>query len=460
MCDDSLMETKPEEMTKLPSEEKLEGEKEEVSLSSYLSDGVSPEAIEPLRAAQQCAPLFTLFKELVRTQLPDFEAKLAVLLVLARDDSKTAWSPQEMAQDLWWLQEVTRKRIIAQLTRSNWLVFSDGGYQISTFGRGVLAVFTSLVRQEKMPDALGANISSMSLVEALEEDPTNTMRMFLNELVRIDQEVEKTLESKSEYLIRKLNRRLRTQFDVAIKSREHLEKLAPQDFQAYRLKQQIHERLSSFHARLSQIQRVQNDLLARKIILADKSLSYHDINTFLIAAPAEKLARLGRRFISPPIRVPDLIPALMVYETEWQLEKSHDKKNRRTWSVVEDVAESHEDIIQRSRFFQFMGEVEHTLNHKGGLTIEEFIPRENWAQSAFRFSMMAVMESGELPEHVTNSAAQTSPRIQVTYAEDTAMLPTAILDDQFCGVKEITRGAVALLAKAAKAALSDQPTTR
>lgn len=435
-----------EESIKLPDEQKnteadVEIDKEE-TLASYFMAGVTPEEIEPIRAAQACSGLFTLLKELVRTQMPDFIVKLAMLLVLARDGSKTSWSPQELAKEFFWLQEGPRKRIIAQLSRSNWLIFSEGNYQLSTFGRGVLAVFTALAPQEKAPDALGANISSMTLMEMYQNDPTNTLRMFLNELVRIDEEVERTLESKSEYLIRKLNRRLRTQFEIAIKSREHLEHLPNDDFQSYRLKQQIHERLSSFHSRMSQVQRVQNDLVARKIILADKSLTHHDINTFLISASVEKLARLGRQFIACPLRIPDLIPPLMVYETEWQLEKNHDKKLKRAWSEVEDVAESKEDVMARSRFFQFMGEVEHTLSHKPEFTVEGFVPRDNWSTSALRFSMLAVMESGEMPESIQIGQDIPSLKIKVCYPEDSVDLPVAVIDDQFCGVKEITKGIV------------------
>jgi hypothetical protein len=329
-----------------------------------------------------------------------------------------------------------------QLSRSNWLNFNEGSYQLSAFGRSILSVVTALVHEENVPDSLGANISSMTLLEMHQNDPTNTLRMFLNELVRIDEEVERTLESKSEYLIHKLNRRLRTQFEIAVKSRECLENLPIDSFQSYRLKQQIHERLSSFHARLSQIQRVQNDIVARKIILADKSLTQHDINTFLIGASVERLAQLGRPFISLPLRINDLIPPLMVYETEWQLEKLHEKKNRRTWTPVESVTESKEDITTRSRFFQFMGEVEYTLNHKGKFTLEEFIPQDNWANSAFRFSMLAVIESGELPEYVQSAQTVQSPKIKVSYPEDAVLLPSAVLEDQFCGVQEITRGVV------------------
>lgn len=434
-----------EEISGFPNAEKpdveLDNDKEQ-SLSNYLGPGAVPEDIEPLRTAQTYAGLYPLFKELVRTDSVDFFMKMAILLVFSRDNQKVNWTPQELATEFFWLQEGQRKRIVSQLSRSNWLNFSDGAYQLSTFGRSILSMITALVHQEGVPDALGANISSMSLVEMYQKDPLNTLRMFLNELVRIDEEIEHTLETKSEYLIAKLNKQIRSQFEIAIKSREHLENLPTNDFQSYRLKQQIHERLSSFHARLSQVQRIQNDLIARRIVLADQSLTHQDISTFLINSSVEKLAKMARRFISTPIRIPDVIPPLIVYETEWQLTKSPlAKKERRGWMELEEAAESKEDVINRSRVFQFVGEMEIALDRKKKVALEEFIPQGNWATSCFRFSMLPILESGEIP-CIQSTKDTPVPQIKVTYPDNVAEVPVAVLNDNFSGVKEIVRGII------------------
>ena len=428
----------PEAEESLQTKEEKESE---ISLNAYLQPEISPDELPFLKTSQQWTPFFILFKELVRTNLNDFWVKLAVLFLFSQDKNKTRWTPQELSVELNWLREVPRKRIIAQLSRSNWLSYNEGGYQISTFGRSILSMLTSIIHQEKSPDALGANISSLTLLEMYQHDPTNTLRMFLNELVRIDEEIQKTLESKSEYLTRKLNKRLRNQFEVAIKSRKHLENLPTNDFNAYRLKQQIHERLSAFHARLSQVQRIQNDLVARKIIIADQSLSQHDISSFLINSSRDDLAKLGRTFVSVPLTITDLIPQLMVYETEWQMEKEHIQEIRRGWSDVETAVESQENLITHSRFLQFAGEVKHNLYRKEQFTIEEFVPKENWSISCFRFCMLWVLENGDLHSSL-GLAGESCPKIKIGYPQDSVSSPVAQLNDHLSGVKELSRGIV------------------
>ena len=416
--------------------------REEMPLSAYLHPQVSLDDLPYLKSAQQCSALFILIKELVRSNLHGFWIKLAVLLFFSQDKHKTRWTPQELATELHWLQEHARKKVIMQLSRGNWLNYREGAYELTAFGRSILTMLTALIEQEQIPDALGANVSSLTLLEMYQQDPTNTLRMFLNELVRVDNEIQSTLESKSEYLVRKLNRRIRSQFEIAVKSRQHLENLPTGDFSSYRLKQQIHERLSCFHARLSQVQRIQDDLIARKIVLADKTLSQHDISDFLINSSIKELAAIGRPFIATPIAVPDLIPQLMVYEAEWQLEKEHLPENRKSWSEMEMASESQEDLHSHSRFLQFAGEVKHILDRQEQFTLENFVPWENWSMSCFRFSMIAVLESAELPVNFQVASNDVCPQVTVSYPHDGVELDVARIDDHLTGVKEINRGIV------------------
>lgn len=337
----------------------------------------------------------------------------------------------------------SKKKIITQLSRSNWLIFHEGNYQLSPFAKSILSMLTTLVHQEEIPDALGANISSLSLLEMYQNDSSNTLRMFINELVRVDKDIQNTLESNSEYLVKKLNKRVRSQFEIAIKSREHLEHLPSKDFHTYRLKQEIHEKLAGFHARLSQVQRAQNDMVARKIVLADKSLSQHDIDSFLISSSAEQLADLGRSAISSPIKVTDLVPQLMIYETEWQMEKERIKESRVGWTQLEMASESEDDPVKHNKFLRLVGEVNHVFERQEHFRIEEFIPHENWETSSFRFSMLSVLESGVIPTSFNVLSEEVCPQLQVEYPEDIKpALPIAELNDQFSGVKEITKGVV------------------
>ena len=418
------------------------GGREEMPLTAYLHPEVSLDELPHLKRAQQCSALFILIKELARSNLQDFWVKLAVLLFFSQDKQKTRWTPQELTTELHWLQESVRKKMIMQLSRGNWLNYSEGAYELAPFGRSILTMLTALIEQEEIPDALGANVSSLTLLEMYQQDPTNTLRMFLNELVRVDNEIQSTLESKSEYLVRKLNRRIRSQFEIAVKSRKHLENLPTSDFNSYRLKQQIHERLSYFHARLSQVQRIQDDLVARRIVLADKSLSQHDISDFLINSSVKELAAMGGHFIATPIAVPDLIPQLMVYETEWQFEKEHLPENRKSWSEMEMAAESGEDLHSHSRFLQFAGEVKHVLTRQEQFTLEQFVPWENWSMSCFRFSMLAVLESAELPVDFQVASNNVCPQLAVSYPHDDVELDVVQINDHLTGVKEITRGIV------------------
>ncbi|HNZ66904.1 MAG: hypothetical protein KBC30_06715 [Planctomycetes bacterium] len=411
------------------------------TIFNYLSENAQLESLEALKTAQTWTGFFSLLKELTRASLNDFWFKVAILLTLYQNTEKIQWTPQEIVQEFHWIQENVRKKLIAQLSKSTWLEFSEGTYKLSVFARSILSTFTSLIHQENMADALGASISSLTLLEMYQNDPTNTLRMFLNELIRVDNDIVTTMESKSEYLVRKLNKRIRNQFNVAIKSREHLENLPTDNYNSYRLKQEIHEKLSGFHARLSQVQKAQNDLVARQIILADKTLTHNDINTYLINATIDDLAKIGRKAVSIPIQVKDMIPQLMVYETEWQLEKEQIQKDRRSWSEAEMAKESQETPLQQSRFLNFVGEIQQTLNKNNIFTLEKFIPKENWNMSSFRFSMISVLESRDVPMQLNPQKGTMCPKLQIEYPEQEPF--TEMINDPFTAVKEITKANVA-----------------
>ncbi len=413
-------------------------------LKSLLQPDIIPEEIPHLKTAQKFQGIFTLFKELVRNNLSDFFVKMGILLFFSQDTKRTSWTPQELNQDLFWIQENTRKKIMSQLYRSNWITYNNGVYQLSTFGRSLLSMLTALMEQEtsqeNTQDALGASVSSLALVEMTQTDPTNTLRMFLNELMRIDQDIQTTLESKSEHHVRKLSRRVRSQFNIAIRSREHLKKLASNDYTAYRLKQEVHDRLSSFHSRLSQVQRAQNDLVARKIILADKSLTQHDINEFLIGSSVEQLAKLGKQAVGVPINIPDLVPQMMLHEAEWHLEKDRTKEERRSWGDMELANESQESMANYSRFLQFSGEINQRLSRQESFKIEETIPKDNWTTSSFRFCMLSVLESGQVPADLVNDVQVSCPRLKIIPPSNPPEV--AVINDEKNEVKELTRGIV------------------
>lgn len=414
-------------------------------LDGYLKKNIPIAEVESIGNAQACKPFFQLFKELTRTNLNDFFIKMSVLLQLSSNKDKTSWTPQEMAHEFHWMRQEVRKRIIQQLSRSGWLVFSEGSYEITRFGKSILSVLSAMPKDENIEDALGANISSFSLLEMSQEgsDPSSNLRMFINELVKIDEDIESTIASKSEYLIRKMNRQVRSQFDVAIKSREYLQNVRTESFRNYRLKQKIHEKLSQFHSRVSQVQRAQNDLVARKIILTDKSLTQHDVNSFLVNTNLKKLAEIGKDLIAHPIQVPDLVPALLVYETEWQFEKERPQDNRRSWADEFEMANEAEDNIgENNQFLSFITEIDYTLNKSESVALEKIVPAENWATSGFRFSMIAVLEHSELPKDMDIENGESVPKLQVQSFDDGLQLEVVKLNDFVTGVKEITKGVV------------------
>lgn len=411
---------------------------QENSTANYIQPNVDLSKLDVWKIAQSWSGFYELLKELTRSSINDFWFKVSILLTLYQNSEQTQWTPQEIVQEFNWLQDNIRKRLIAQLSKSNWLEFVEGTYRLSSFGRSILSTLSALIHQENVSDALGANISSLTLLEMYENDPTNTLRMFLNELIRVDNDIVSTMESKSEYLVRKLNKRIRSQFSIAIKSREHLEHLPNNNFNAYRLKQEIHEKLSGFHSRLSEVQKAQNALVARHIILADQTLTQHDINTFLINASIADLAKIGHNAISIPITVSDMIPQLMMSETELQLTKERVPKGRRSWSEPEMAVESEENFLQQSRFLQFVGEVEEALKKKS-FALEKFVPKTDWNTSSFRFCMLSVLESGE-PENTTPEQAKLCPKLKVEYPKKEPFVE--VINDKNSSVQEITKAIV------------------
>ena len=118
---------------------------QENSTANYIQPNVDLSKLDVWKIAQSWSGFYELLKELTRSSINDFWFKVSILLTLYQNSEQTQWTPQEIAQEFNWLQDNIRKRLIAQLSKSNWLEFVEGTYRLSSFGRSILSTLSASI---------------------------------------------------------------------------------------------------------------------------------------------------------------------------------------------------------------------------------------------------------------------------------------------------------------------------
>ena len=196
-----------------------------------------------------------------------------------------------------------------------------------------------------------------------------------------------------------------------------------------------------------------NERLGKRMQLGDSGLSVLDITQFLMRCDLPTLADFGSPLISQPVAPSFVILDNLLTEAEYELVHTDPRVAQRYdhgWSEgpPEQAEPGAEEEPSFSPLDRFLADLEGLRDTDDRASLANFVPSGDWAESAWRLSMLALAESDEVPE---DSAAEGGdPTLQQVVERAPFRVEVFGIGDSQDGVEqpfvgEISAGRVALL---------------
>jgi hypothetical protein len=396
-----------------------------LALDAMLAPGFTEALVPPLSPGRKLRAYFSLLAELSRFGEADFVVRLGVVAELAGAE-KTHWTADELHQHFPWLAEGVRKRVLRGLRRSGWLTVAPGPlYALSDQGEHMYSLLSSLVGTSPGEGELALGVLEVEVAHHMGSDTEAPLLHLQHNLRKVIREAEEALTTHSEVKILDVRHKLDRNLAWSIRARKLLDQLELEDFASYKAAQSIGRSLSELHQWHGALQRALNDIARRSIRLDESGLSLTDITQFLMRCELPQMAEFGAHFVADPPRPRFSIVDNALSEAEYfffLMERDLDQE-RRGWSVAEPLSaeqksDDGEGFSGLARFATDMDGVMASLKRPASepdsesapsISLTAFVPRETWAESAYRLSLLCLMDAG--PENLPNEDAGISTHL-------------------------------------------------
>jgi hypothetical protein len=217
--------------------------------------------------------------------------------------------------------------------------------------------------------------------------------------------MERAYDSRSEHAILEARKMLEGSLPWVESARQVLEKCAIETPEEHERVRQTHDLLSRLHHWVSALQRALNDIGKRRIHLGDGGLTMRDITAFLARADVNTLVALTQDVVHYPVERRFVIIDNMLSEAEYELlTRELPDEERRGWTSSEQAQSVEPELAAGGAIENFVEDLRALLVDNKPVQASKFVARDNWATTAYRFSLLAMaggrMEVSDAPSEV------------------------------------------------------------
>jgi hypothetical protein len=366
-------------------------------LSDLLSADVDADSVPALRSAQAGMPYFTLLRDLVRLGEASFVLRLAVLTEFASSD-RTRWDQDTLASHFAWLQPEARAVVLRSLRKGGWLEVIEGSHRLTDRGEALYAVISRILGIEAQEGDLALGVVNVELSRDLGQEATPALKHLHHNLRRIVDGAEEAVRSHSEVRVLEARDRIGRNLAWAKRARACMEGLDLADDDRYRVAQEVGQTLGELHQWQAVLQRAIGDLSAKRLQLGRTGLSVTDVTSFLMRCDLETLADFGRPLVSMPVQPLFLILDNALSEAEYEYTQAPDYIEGIDgvgWAEGPPLESPAGDLElpEFTALDRFVADIAALAAKGGSQKLSTFVPRREWAESAYRLSLLALGET-------------------------------------------------------------------
>lgn len=366
-----------------------EGESGWGGVGEFLA-GFQSEQVPSLLAARELEPAYPLLHALTRGRLKDFLVRVAALEALV-EDGRSAFSPWDVVEMLYWLKDPGRDHVMRTLRESGWLTFeSPTGYRITEGGQFV-AMVLSFLRARVREQSLLPTVEGVDYMLRVGVDPLRQVLLLRTRLESLRLEMEEARSSHSEVLLNRAADRLQRALALSERIRSVLGRVPTELADARRVAQEIHDLLSRLHGVGSDLHAAITEV-GRQYVRLMSGMTAGDIVATLMQLPVDELAAVARDALRPVVVPPPLvIPEALAAQAEAYLSLAREPPPVVSWTDPPAAEESAEEAAPPEEALRLLDELDRLAQSGRRESLAAFLPRGTPAESFLRATLLPLL---------------------------------------------------------------------
>lgn len=409
-------------------------------LNEFFRDGIELADLPALFPLMRARETLNAFITLFRGGDDEVLVRLMILREIGARAEAPRWSPQELRAHFAYLDPTKLNTVLLRLRENDLLIWDNDEslYQISSAGRIALAAISTLIGFADDEDAeLGFITSQVAAGQSVGKVSVEALQHLLGRLNELQAEFEQAVLSSSEFLILAAQKKLTSVWHWVAKGTDIIRAITADeeiDAHTHRVAQAIGQAQSKMLRMTAVFQRTLNAIQSQRVHLGESGLTSSDIAAWLRRQPQQKLPPLlGGALHSHP-EPAFLTESEMLDIAEYELLERERELARE--AVIPEAVEAPltgQVEVQRLLFAESFRDGLSGL--KQPRPIAEVVLGENYAQTAYRMSLLALLNDPE-------SKALSGPVADIARLPLKLALSGELADVYQHGVAQISRGEV------------------
>jgi len=399
----------------------------DASLHDFLAAGTRAEDVPALFPLLRGREMLRAFTALFHGGEGNVTVRLLVLRTLGARAEHPDWSPQEIREQLAYLDPVKLDTVIGRLKEHDLLVWDGESqrYRISPLGRKALAAVSNLLQFEHDdPDGLGYITAQLAAGQAMGQVSAEELGHLLSRLAELKDDFDRAVLSGSEYRIRAAAGALDQVWRWVEKGTEIVRKIAAEpelDAPTHRLAQAVGRAQSALLRQAGVFQRALNQIDRDRVHLGRSGLSSSDLVAWLRGLTVERLVGFADDAVELPLRPGFMQDGIALDIAEFELLEREREAAQQTALPAQRSAPQTEDYPveteDRSRLLAWRDELR-AVDEATELAV--IVPREGYADSAYRLSLLALL--GDPESEALDGPAADIARLALRLEVDAALV--------------------------------------
>jgi len=358
---------------------------------------VDPEDIAPFWNLRQKAPLLNSFVTLFRGTEMEITLRLLVLSEMVSKVDPPLWGMADLRHAFGYLSETAFDTTVKRLRDGGLVGYSreTNRYSVTKQGQKAQSAITNFLKNED-DDGVGMLTGMIYAGEIMGTLGSEELEHLLYRLNQLEYEITDAVESASENRIIEARRKYESIWKYIEKGTEIIKRLtqdAEADRATHRLAQQIGHAQSRLAKKTSVFQKALNDIDRQRVHLGNSGVSTSDLGRYLMGRSVPELLCLLAGtvgvMVKPMFVLSDIIADVAEYEL---IEKERTRYEE--WRLPEAEDSPVQEDVFTDCFVHLKGLHEDLSAIASEAAFSAVIPRANFEESSYRFSMIAMIGGG------------------------------------------------------------------
>lgn len=351
--------------------------------------GLPPDQVEALATVRELEPVYPLLHALVGRSPREFFVRAAVMEALV-ESARPAFSPQDLDEILYWLDEGARTAALRALRQSGWLEFDPAaGHALTDAGRWVSDVLSFLHHRLRESELL-PTVEGVRYALDIGLDPLRHLQSMRSRLAAMRQEIDEALASHSEVVLRRTAGKLQEVLRLSERIRAVLDAVRLDQVAARRVARAIHDLLSRLHGASSTLHAAVTEV-GRQYLRLTAGLTTEQIVRALMAKSLGELAAAGREALFPVLPAPPLLTTdAVAYAAELQASRERMEAEPVVWSEPAEAPRAANAVDVPPEVERLLADLGAIVRGGEPVALSRVIPAGDAGESFLRASLLAL----------------------------------------------------------------------